>query len=882
MKTDCVTRPECIACALHTQCRSEAMNGYGNEAQGGILIIGDAPNDRDDFKGQPFNGKAADLLRRTLKRYRVDMTRVRYTNALRCKPPENKAPSVKQINACRDLLVREIDDYTPEYILLLGNTPLRAVLKKAGITKQRRTVFAYTTPQGTACKVIAAFHPGHVMKQQNELKRFEGDIKFFADVVTNTHTHIGKLCKHINAQPTAKQLLAWYTSLKYKPRPVAFDVETTSLYPHLEHDSMALLCLGLSDGKKTFVIRWQSLRSEKVDRKTVYMVDNATRNNAAMDVARMILADPCVPKIAHNAKYDLHCLQVLLGIRVEPVVCDTLLLHALLFPQEGGHDLSTVACDLLKIDDYAKMLAPYVGDGYNSKAYGKIPYKKLARYNAYDIVATHAIYVRLLRRLVRMDKQHVEKKSLGVLPSVLFDKLIMRAMYTLYDAELLGFTVDREHLEGQHGVGAALSTRLLKLQRIVNSNNHVKAYNARHTAEVIMTIAQRKRAPADHVRARMLNDCLFNLNSDDNVRELLFTAPYFAYTIPDDMPKTDGGQTSVSASALELLKQSLPPRANTLMLDTLIEHSALHQRYTTFIAGLAQRIARDGRVHANFNLGVTRTGRLSSSKPNLQNIPREKEFRNIFTASDGMQLVKADYSQIELRVLAVVARDENMIDIFQSGRDFHAETARRVFNIPNDAEVSKELRSRAKGVNFGVAYGEGAYGLARNIGITLEQAEEFITAYYSLFHGLHAWQEKTKAFVRMHGYVQSIFGRRRMIANATIKPYAQPDWRKLVGAAYRMAVNTPIQSAASDMCLCSANALAKRFTVLKLDARVLSIVHDEIITECADALVPRVADLIRMTMTREPLRWVGKWFTDVPIIVDVEGGKSWGSTLPII
>ncbi len=346
----------------------------------------------------------------------------------------------------------------------------------------------------------------------------------------------------------------------------------------------------------------------------------------------------------------------------------------------------------------------------------------------------------------------------------------------------------------------------------------------------------------------------FNPNSPKQLSRILFEK----LKLPV-VKKTATG-FSTDASVLEELSVLHPlPRL-------LLEHRSLAKLKSSFIDVLPGLVnPRTGRIHARFHQTVTATGRLSSSNPNLQNVPvRGEEGRRIreaFVAEPGYRLVSADYSQVELRILAHLSGDPALREIFRTGRDVHTETASRLFGVPAD-RVEPRMRREAKTVNFGILYGMSPFGLARQLGIRQEAARRMIEAYFAQFPGVRAYLDGLIQKARECGYTETLFGRRRPIPEIRSKNRAQREFGE------RLAVNTPIQGTAADLIK---RAMVRAVSALRsagLDAHLVLQVHDELLVEVAAGQVERCKELVRQAME-------GAAELDVPLVVDVGDGANW-------
>ncbi|MBQ9673172.1 MAG: DNA polymerase I [Ruminococcus sp.] len=322
--------------------------------------------------------------------------------------------------------------------------------------------------------------------------------------------------------------------------------------------------------------------------------------------------------------------------------------------------------------------------------------------------------------------------------------------------------------------------------------------------------------------------------------------------------KTKSGY-STSADVLEELRLQHP------VVDMVLRYRTLSKLNSTYCEGLLKVIGDDGRIHSSFNQTETRTGRISSTDPNLQNIPVRtelgREMRKFFCAKSDDVLVDADYSQIELRVLADISKDENMIKGFIDKEDIHAITASQVFDMPIDL-ITSELRSRAKAVNFGIVYGIGAYSLAKDIGVTNREAKAYIENYLTHYSGIDKYMNEVVDEAKKTGYVETAFGRRRYL------PELNAGNRMTRAFGERVARNAPIQGTAADIIKIAMIKVDKRLTDEKLSARLILQVHDELIVECPESEGEKVAQILQEEME-------GAVKLSVPMVAEASIGKTW-------
>ncbi len=344
----------------------------------------------------------------------------------------------------------------------------------------------------------------------------------------------------------------------------------------------------------------------------------------------------------------------------------------------------------------------------------------------------------------------------------------------------------------------------------------------------------------------------FNPNSTKQLGEMLFVTMGLPHG-----KKTQRGW-STDAETLEALR-------DYPLVEDILQYRAYQKLNSTYVEGLLKVIGEDGRIHTTFNQTEARTGRLSSDNPNLQNIPIRTELgsqlRAYFIAKPGCVLVDADYSQIELRILAHITGDEHMQQAFLNGEDIHRSTAAKIYGIPQE-EVTSRLRSSAKAINFGIMYGKGAYSLAKDIGVSVKEADAFLKNYLAAFPKVSGYMDKTIADAKACGYVSTLFGRRRALPELASSNF------NVRSSGERMARNTPIQGTAADVIKLAMVRVWKRLRNEKMESRLILTVHDELIVEAPQAEAEKAAQILREEME-------GCVQYAVPLSTDVHAGKNW-------
>lgn len=348
----------------------------------------------------------------------------------------------------------------------------------------------------------------------------------------------------------------------------------------------------------------------------------------------------------------------------------------------------------------------------------------------------------------------------------------------------------------------------------------------------------------------------FNLNSPKQLGVALFEKLGLPHS-----KKTKTGY-STSAEVLENL------RYQSDAVEYLLEYRSVSKLKSTYCDGLLKCVGENNRIYSTLNQVETRTGRISSSEPNLQNIPVRtelgREMRRFFKAKDGYLLVDADYSQIELRVLASIADDKKMIDAFLNDVDIHAVTASQVFDVPLEL-MTPEIRSRAKAVNFGIVYGIGAFSLSKDIHVSVAEAKRYIENYLATYSGVNKYMNEVVENAKKDGYVSTEFGRRRYLPELTASNFNTRSFGE------RVAKNMPIQGTAADIIKIAMNKVSRRLFDEKLDAKLIMQIHDELIIEAKEEIAPQVAKILKEEMENAVKM-------KVPMLVDVKFAKTWYET----
>jgi DNA polymerase I len=515
------------------------------------------------------------------------------------------------------------------------------------------------------------------------------------------------------------------------------------------------------------------------------------------------LESPTLPKIGQNLKYDYAVLKQY-QINLAPIAYDTMLESYVLNSTSGRHNFDALAQRYLNHETI-----PYeavTGRGKKAIRFDEVPVDQAAPYAAEDAQITFKLHEALYPKLDNTLKQVLEHIEMPLVP-------------ILADIERHGVLIDTKQLEAH---GTALSARIDALAE--------KAYALAGEA--------------------------FNLNSPKQLQEIF----YEKLNLPV-LSKTPKGQPSTAESVLQTLALDYPLPA------VILEYRSLAKLMSTYIEALPKCIhANTGRVHTSYNQAVTATGRLSSSNPNLQNIPvRNQEGRRIreaFIAPTNCLLLASDYSQIELRIMAHLSDDAGLKRAFEHDWDVHAATASEIFSTPLEA-VTKEQRRRAKAINFGLIYGMSAFGLAKQLGVSRDEAKAYIKRYFERYPGVLEYMEKTRDMAHTQGYVETCFGRRLYLPeiNASNKMRQQ--------AAERTAINAPMQGTAADIIKKAMIAIAGwQQTPEGQGARMIMQVHDELVFEVQETAIQTATDAIKTHMEQAAV-------LSVPLRVSIGIGPNW-------
>jgi DNA polymerase I len=604
------------------------------------------------------------------------------------------------------------------------------------------------------------------------------------------------------ADPARLEALA--ATLRKAPL-VAFDTETSSLEPH----DAELIGLSLASDAATV---WYLPFGHRAPAATLLAGMEApvlVRNlppltDDALSPIRELLEDPGVPKAGHNLKYDVQVLRRA-GIEVRGLAYDSMLASFVLDPSRRSHGIDALALEFL--GQTMTLYTDLCGKGKAQIPFAEVPVDKAAAYCGADSTTVLAL------------REHFAPELERTALKPLLETIEMPLLPVLVDMEWTGIAIDNDRFAA---LSDALGHDLTVLQEQIQ-----------HAA----------------------GDKPLNINSPRQLGAVLFGD----LGLPV-IKKTKTGP-STDADVLEQLA------AMGYELPALIlSYRELQKLKSTYVDVLPQEVnAATGRIHTSFNQVGAQTGRLSSNSPNLQNIPvrtpRGEAIRRGFVPAPGWRFVVADYSQIELRLMAHLSGDPEFIAAFRAGEDVHRQTAAIIFGVAA-ADVSSDMRARAKTINFGTIYGQGPFALSRQLGITQDEAKAFITDYFSRFAGVRAYLDRQVELAREQGYVETLFGRRRYIAEINDRNFNTRSF------AERTAQNTPLQGSAADLIKIAMVRLARALRDEGMQARLLLQVHDELVVEAPADEAEQAARLVKREMEQAAE-------LSVPLVVSIGIGDNW-------
>jgi len=837
---------KCSRCKLFRTARTAGVPPSGQP--GGVLIVGEGPGKTEDIEGMPFVGKSGERLKMCVKTHYSGP--VMYDNATRCYTPKtNKRQEIDNrcIEACRSHLAHTIEVCSPTRILALGAIAAKAIMGFRVAPMSCRRGFGFLTCHDVPIPVFFLIHPAAALRNRFVDRMFEADLKWALTTYDLSEVPWEASFEVVTSLSEATNAVKGLSQGGW----VAWDVETAGRH-----------------FTKSFKLLSVALCREGTRRAYVWgkaALDNPETRKVLMD----FLCDSKIPKIGQNVKFDMLSVYTSDGVMASAPVGDTLLWRKILDPDaEGGLDQLAILVGMGGMKDDAKEAMASAQKHVNSRlteiakqrsgvlfqeeagltedpeldaiirespgdvggwVYGAIPKNILHKYNARDAVTTVMLGEYLgseIKKVQRLDN--------------VWRKLVQGAAYSIAWMEAWGMHASREN--------AMLFDRLLEGRE---------------------------------------SDLLVQLKAFDST--VNWSSPkqlggYIAKTCAlaeEYLERTASGQIKTDKTSLKKISDSHEVPALVLKLRQI------QKLRGTYAQGVLKFIRPDDRIHADYRISGAKSGRISCADPDMQNFPRPVDelgimARNIMCAPPGYVLLSADYSQVELRVAAMLSQDPEMIKIFQEGVDFHLRTAQLVSKLAWNVEPESiaedyartgksKYRSLAKGINFGVMYGMGDNSLAAQMGCTVPEAAAVKEAILSAFGKFNAWLNRQLSYARTHGIVWTYWDGMRARRRYLLDIASQDGSRR--SQAEHGSWNSAIQGTAADYCLASLSAVVDWILSSKIDAKVVAQVHDSIVLEVHESCLDEVAGECHKIMTSWPS-------FGVPLPVDFEYGIGWGGMKP--
>lgn len=873
--------PNCRACKLFESCNSPFMPMEADQSN--VLFIGEAPGGDEDEQGQPFVGRSGEVLRGVVDDLGLDAA---YTNAVRCRPPNNKKPTAKQMKLCRPFVLQDIEIANTETVVILGATALKSVLSENGVLEWRGSIINKDNRN-----YFIALHPAAILwgRGSDETRtEWVEDMFRVADIIDGetiepADRHYEYI--YVDTSDKAQNMLA---DIREEGR-CAMDLEFKWLEADKPKNTILVASFAISN-KAWAVPIWHDESPFLGDDEQMF---------AVLEVIDEICLDDGVGKIGHNFKIDYLMTRLHLGIDIYGIEGDTMLLSQTIDSRPKKHGLKHLANRHLgmygydqELEDYkrkhkeADYTREYRVDGVKKKGhYGNVPLEVLWFYAAKDAAATWLIEEKLL--------EMATEQQLNI-----YRELVIPCISTFTEMELNGLKPDLDMVRKYKKAYETETDRLLRELRQHDAVRKVEDDLNREVREQILDLSEKFKAASMAVvleKSKKKNEKLrkkaanlkkrlegkkgklrsFNPRSNNQVREVIYKYMGFKTTI-----ETQTGSPSVSADAIRWID------------DPWIDTYKLWTKYDTALSRYLNNIVDDwrgvdGRVRSSYNIVGTVTGRTSSSNPNLQNISNPgKEpgtllerypIKNSFTHTwQGGCLYDVDYGAIEMRVAASLSGSASMIRMFNTGEDLHTFTASRLYGVPIE-EVTAFQRQRAKNANWTFLFGGSAYALMRDYGLSEKEANTLESSWLAIFPDVTRFGKYVVERTRDLGYSESAFGRRRYI------PFIKNADPKQISDAERQAKNHPIQSTANDLLLMSLNTIRDIGKLHDMRSKLVNTVHDSILFDVFPGELGDLHDLVEDVMVNirdyadELFPSFSFDWLKVPLAIDAEVGTHYGS-----
>jgi DNA polymerase-1 len=818
----------CKKCGLYSEVRNPYIEGRGNK-NSKLLILGEGPGEEEDKQGQPFVGKSGHILQERLNKFNIDCY---LSNGVRCRSTDtqgkNRKPTPTEIKCCIPFTVQLIKEMQPKVIVTLGNIPTNQILNNnLGITVCRGKKFYHPEFK---CYVIPTYHPSYLARINDHIlyTQFEEDLYLanslvYTPPIRTIESRPSTLIDPVDINDYLKSIL--------NKKAVAVDLETTGLNSKVDRITDISFCYEVGKG---IHIKWENIIPH-------------------MELLKEVMASN-VDKIGHNFIFDKEFLESV-GIKVNNFKFDTMLAeHTLTMSMEGKeinglYKLKTMAWYYTNCGGYESVL----GEGGIKSFIKTKTVKKKKKETEEDIENfMNTEDTELDKCYSFVDSEKVKKlSSLGIEPLQYYSAMDADTTYKVYLKQKPLIDKDYSFIFYEIIIPLAPVLNKMKLNGIkldLDYMNKVFDENVKEAAELEADIYKKAKRKFDIDSPKQLADIIFKVFK----------------VKPNDDYKTPKGAYSVDVEAIKFYSKK------NKNLERIVEYRKLNKQNSTYITGFKKFMdEKTHRVYASYLQHSTATGRLSCINPPIQTIPRDNKIRNMIIPSEGNKLLVSDLSQIELRILAMLSKDPNMIEAFNSGMDFHSATACKMFNIDPEIFDKKNnpkhaaCRDASKTINFGIIYGQSAYALADSLKIDVKEAQNFIDTWFKTYSNIQRWMNGVIAFTKRNGYIETLYGRKRWL------PMIHSSDKKIQAAATRRAINTVVQSSAGDI-----NNIALIRTQNWLDetnkkSMLVAAVHDSVLIDAVPEEVEEISIKIMEFQTKDIPR------ITIPLVSDVQILDRW-------
>lgn len=833
----------CYGCALQPQ---PSVPGSGCRDHPDIAFVAEAPGETEVEQGIPLVGKSGSLLRKMITDLGIDENRCYFTNACLCRPENNKTPNAAMALACFSRLVAELVEVKPKLIVSLGAISSKELARYAtgGITKHHGIYQEITLRSKAGGKwtvgVVPTYHPAYILRSPDVFPDVEDELLYAKSIVDGQAATVSPPYKNYKFVTTQHEFDEFLEEFRGVPM-AACDVETDGL----EYTTAQMLCIGFSWNKEqATVIDWALLNQN---------LKNTRALNSALEGVQLAL---------HNGVYDIPFLWYH-GLTNAQYYIDTMVLHYLLDERQGTHGLEKLAIKYYHAPPYKAEFRKSLDirgldekSGFSERIH-QASKENLFRYNGADCDYTYRLAVDLMA-LVMEDGQLDVFKNIEMPAARIFTEFYMN-----------GILVDRTYMNKMGRAWTKEENELIVKMKEAVGDPEFNPNSTKQLSAYLYDVLKLKSFSSvldgkGTIAMSAISEAITSVKNDPEAFEY-WTARRAAVNsgAKGALGVIEGVHTrSTSTYVLYWLRQQHE------FPNMVIRWRFLRKRRSMYYTALSKYVGLDSRIHPKYNLVATKTGRKSTEDPTIHNLPRGDEIYNIFVARPGWAWIHADYSQAEMRMMAYYSNDQNLIHVLNTS-DMHSVTAMAMFHISekkwatlSKTEVSNK-RIAAKMLTFGIPYGRSIKGLAPQLGVTLEEAQEYIDAFYRPYPLLKQWIDKQRQKGIDEQIITSIFGRRRRFPFIPERFYGYE-----VG---RMAGNMAIQSAINDLTMLAMINSVKMLRLKGIPVEPGAHIHDSVNFSVPIPLWLPAVKIILRAMSDIPFE------TDVLFPCELEVGNRWGS-----